>query len=109
MATFADHIQTIMAKADTGQRSVYIPACAEHNGVSGVVVTLNWTCPVCGGPRGEVVDARSYDGSRILFCQGWTNPCGHVDKYDAVREEAAETLAAKWEAAELGQHAGDES
>lgn len=23
------------------------------------------------------------------YCDGWENPCGHVDKYDAVRDEAA--------------------
>lgn len=79
----------VFVTANEDQRKVYIPACAEHNGVSGVVVTLKWVCPKCGLPRGEVRDARSYDGSRILGCDGWTNPCGHVDKYDAVRKEAA--------------------
>jgi hypothetical protein len=71
------------------QRKVYIPATADHNGVHGVIVTLEWTCPTCGGPRGEVSDVRSYDGSRILFCHGWVNPCGHVDYYSDVRSEAA--------------------
>lgn len=31
--------------------------------------------------------AISYDGSRRLACDGWTNPCGHVDTYAAVRVE----------------------
>lgn len=29
------------------------------------------------------------DGSRILFCDTWQNPCGHIDKYADVRAEAA--------------------
>jgi hypothetical protein len=82
------NIEAFETKRST-QRKVYVPVCAEHNGVDGVIVALEWTCPVCGGPRGEIKDARSYDGSRILFCHGWSNPCGHVDTYDAVRKEAA--------------------
>ncbi len=54
-----------------------------------MTVTLKWTCPVCGGPRGEPFPSFSYDGSRRLCCDGWINPCGHVDKYDDVRAEAA--------------------
>lgn len=68
--------------------TVYIPGRIEHAGLYGICRTLNWICPVCGEPRGEVKQARSYDGSRILHCDGWSNPCGHIDKYDAVREEA---------------------
>ena len=73
------------------EKTVYIPASAEHSGYDGARVTLKWICPVCGGPRGDVYEARSYDGSRILFCDGWTNPCGHVDKYSDVRIEAGVT------------------
>lgn len=69
--------------------TVYIPAKEQHDGFDGIRVGLYWNCPVCGGPRGEVYETRSYDGSRILPCNGWKNPCGHVDKYDAVRREAA--------------------
>jgi hypothetical protein len=70
-------------------KTVYIPARPDHDGISGVEVTLEWSCPVCGGPRGEPHPVRSYDGSRILYCDGWTNPCGHVDKYADVFTEAA--------------------
>ena len=70
-------------------KTVYIPACVEHDGISGTCVKLYWNCPVCGQPRGEIMnDVRSYDGSRILYCDGWRNPCGHNDKYSAVRNEA---------------------
>jgi len=70
------------------KRTVTIPACDEHEGILAVRVTLDWTCPTCGGPRGEPHPAISYDGSRRLHCDGWSNPCGHVDKYSNVRIEA---------------------
>ena len=53
-----------------------------------ITVTLRWVCPTCGGPRGQVRPAISYDGSRRLACDGWTNPCGHIDFYADVRAEA---------------------
>lgn len=77
-------------------KEVYIPACDEHEGVYGMVVKLYWVCPVCGGPRGEVKNVRSYDGSRILYCNGWSNPCGHIDKYYMVREEARNNGLNSW-------------
>ena len=69
-------------------KTVTIPATAEHDGYYAITVILKWNCPTCGEPRGEPHDARSYDGSRILYCHGWENPCGHIDKYDKLREEA---------------------
>lgn len=68
-------------------KTVYIPATNEHEGIYGMNVTVPWVCPICGEPRGEVFKTRSYDGSRILYCDGWRNPCGHVDKYSDVRKE----------------------
>lgn len=70
------------------QRTVTIPAMEQHEGFYAVKVTLNWVCPVCGGERGQPQPAISWDGSRRLLCDGWVNPCGHVDKYSAVRKEA---------------------
>lgn len=70
------------------RRSVQIPACDKHEGWHSVRVELDWTCPVCGGPRGDIFRTVSYDGSRRLGCDGWTNPCAHVDRYSAVRAEA---------------------
>lgn len=69
-------------------RTVIIPARAEHEGFHSREVTLQWTCPVCGGVRGEPFATWSYDGSRRLYVHGWINPCGHIDNYDAVRKEA---------------------
>lgn len=74
---------------DTSFMTVTIPACEEHEGIYSVSVKIARVCPVCGGKRGtDLLNVRSYDGSRILFVHGWHNPCGHIDKYDAVREEA---------------------
>lgn len=78
-----------MPPTDTPTRTVQIPRCAEHDGWHSMTVTLAWTCPRCGGPRGEVFRTISYDGSRRLSCDGWKNPCGHIDFYADVRREAS--------------------
>ena len=70
-------------------RMVRIPGSDEHDGHHLTTVTLRWVCPTCGRPRGQIRPAISYDGSRRLACDGWTNPCGHVDTYAAARREAA--------------------
>jgi len=61
---------------------------ADHAGHL-ITITLQWMCPVCDGPRGEVFRTISYDGSRRLSCDGWRNPYGHGDLYGAVRQSAA--------------------
>lgn len=68
--------------------AVRIPGSADHGGTHRIKVRLRWVCPTCGGPRGAVHPAISFDGSRRLACDGWTNPCGHIDYYQAVRREA---------------------
>ncbi len=75
------------------KRTVSIPALSQHCGFAGnlISVTLRWVCPVCGGPRGEPRRVLSYDGSRRLTCDGWENPCGHVDTYADVRKEYLES------------------
>ena len=77
----------------TEQRTVRIPGSTDHAGHHLITTTLRWVCPVCGGPRGEITPAISYDGSRRLTCDGWTNPCGHLDTYAAARLEAANNWA----------------
>lgn len=71
--------------------TVRIPSCENHDGCPLAVIKIEISnfCPKCGGPRGvgTIHSVRSYDGSRWLECDGWTNPCGHVDKYNDVREE----------------------
>ncbi len=72
----------------TAYRTVRIPGSTDHAGQHLITVTLRWVCPTCGGPRGRVRPAISYDGSRRLGCDGWSNACGHVDFYADVRAEA---------------------
>ena len=82
-------------------RTVRIPGSDDHDGQHLISVALRWECPACGGPRGMVRPAISYDGSRRLACDGWTNPCGHVDTYTAVRREAAAAAASRHPAQQL--------
>lgn len=71
-------------------QTVYIPSCENHEGIYGVYVRLRWVCPKCGRRRGVVKSGVSYDGSLTLAVSAWENPCGHIDKYDAVLREALE-------------------
>ncbi len=73
------------------QKKVAVPKCVEHGGVHKIEITLDWVCPKCGGPRGEPYRTLSFDGSRRLGCDGWINPCGHIDTYSDVRKEAGNT------------------
>lgn len=75
---------------EVGTRIVEVPASNQHEGMYTIKVELVWVCPKCNRVRGNVYRTFSYDGSRRVECDGWTNPCGHVDKYDAVRAEARE-------------------
>jgi len=70
--------------------TVTVPMCAEHQGFYSTTVKISENCPVCGERRGDVYKGFSYDGSRRLVVDCWENPCGHIDKYDAVRKEAKE-------------------
>ena len=51
-------------------------------------VTVDWTCPVCGGPRGEPRGYNFYEDGDTYHCHRWDNPCGHVDLYEIVINEA---------------------
>ncbi|MDX8127745.1 hypothetical protein QLH52_10665 [Methylomonas sp. OY6] len=73
---------------DAEPRFVTIPACSNHSGLLTVTVKLHWTCPECGGPRGDTFRTQSYDGTLPVQCDGWNNPCGHIDHYRDVRLEA---------------------
>lgn len=70
---------------------VEIPIIANHMGLDIYVrrIRISATCPKCGGPRGKVFPykVKSYDGSRFVYCNGWKNPCGHVDMYSDVANE----------------------
>jgi hypothetical protein len=47
-------------------------------------IVAPWVCLQCGAQRGEMHAARAYNGSYRHAVDGWHNPCGHVEKYDAV-------------------------
>ncbi len=69
---------------------VQIPATAEHMGIHSITVTISDLCPKCGAKRGtERWRGFSYDGSRRLGVDCWSNECGHVDSYTEVRAEVA--------------------
>ncbi len=88
----ATHQQRVPCRMDDDYReepplqTVVIPAREEHDGMLSLTVVLPWQCMHCGGPRGKPVKGISYDGSRRLQVDTWVNPCGHVEKYGAVRE-----------------------
>jgi hypothetical protein len=84
-----------------GYRTVTIPAGIQHCGVYATTVRLPWKCIVCGATRGEPFETLSYDGSRALPVDGWTNACGHVENYALVREWLASSKAAEAEQAAL--------
>lgn len=86
---WASEIWAERIKSEEEIKQVYIPACANHEGIYGMYVKLRWVCPICGQPRGQILKGWSYDGSRFLAVDTWNNPCGHIDKYDDVRKEAA--------------------
>ena len=70
-------------------RTVRIPGTTDHAGQHLITVTLRWVCPSCGGRRAATTSPRRSrtTGSRRLACDGWTNPCGHIDFYTDVRRE----------------------
>lgn len=69
-------------------KAVKIPSCENHEGLSYCYIRLRWVCPICGKPRGKIKPVKSYDGSLVLCCDGWDNPCGHIDFYENARHEA---------------------
>jgi hypothetical protein len=62
----------------------------EADGVGVVTVTVAARCATCGGPRGHdaVTPQEFTDGGVEFTVDRWTNPCGHLDTYDAILQEA---------------------
>lgn len=54
-------------------------------------ITIDATCPVCGGPRGDVYTQRFCEDGEWYDVDRWDNPCGHVDMYASVLEESEVT------------------
>lgn len=75
---------------------VTIPKVIEHAGYDGNLVTIEISdnCPKCGAKRGvNRWRGLSYDGSRRLDVDCWSNECGHIDKYSEVIKEYLAPLA----------------
>ena len=80
---------------------VNIPIVSEHRGMQWQVkrIRISAFCPKCGQPRGKVFshNMKSYDGSLWVVCDGWRNPCGHIDMYSDIRKEYFESQKVKYE------------
>lgn len=71
--------------------TVTIPSREQHEGFSKVTLEIPAVCPKCGGKRAvKRWKGRSYDGSRYMEVDCWTNECGCIDKYRDVVVEARE-------------------
>jgi hypothetical protein len=68
------------------EHTITIPACSEHSGFHKITATVPWRCIYCDGERGAPRSGFSYDGSRRLIVTMWSNPCGHTETYEAVRQ-----------------------
>lgn len=55
-------------------------------------VTISAFCR-CGQRRGEPRGLNSCDDGAFYWVQVWTNPCGHVDRYEKVLAEARHRAA----------------
>lgn len=53
-----------------------------------VQVTISDKCPVCGGQRGKPYNHNFCEDGDWYSCDKWDNPCGHIDKYSDVLQEA---------------------
>lgn len=57
-------------------------------GIALRTVKIRDRCPQCGGPRGDPVKNRYHEWGEFYYVDNWTNPCGHVDRYSDVLQEA---------------------
>lgn len=87
---------------------VEIPDRLDHQAAHKATFTIADTCPRCGGSRATVQwKVALYDGHNRMIVDIWTNPCGHVDLYTALRAEAAQIIRKKKEAEESAQNQQD--
>jgi hypothetical protein len=59
-----------------------------------VTITISDQCAVCCGPRGTPVKRAFFEDGESYSVDCWMNPCGHLDSFAAVIEEAWLLLAA---------------
>jgi hypothetical protein len=51
-------------------------------------LTISASCPTCSARRGQPSTLRQHDDGCTYYVDVWTNPCGHLDRYEAVVDEA---------------------
>ncbi|MDH5436190.1 MAG: hypothetical protein OEX83_05465 [Gammaproteobacteria bacterium] len=74
-------------------KSVRIPIFNASEIVAVSMVEIFEFCPVCKGPRGQVMTRLFWEEQKVFECDGWQNPCGHIDNYDQVKNEARQISA----------------
>ena len=54
------------------------------------IITLKISpfCPICGEKRGKPEQKSFCEDGEWYVCDTWNNPCGHVDLYKDVIQEA---------------------
>jgi len=67
---------------------VEIPTRKEHEGFYKGKYKIKNKCPICGNKRGfNRWKGYSFDGSRKMIVDCWSNECDHVDFYKDIRKE----------------------
>ncbi|MNY85663.1 putative ATP-dependent helicase DinG [compost metagenome] len=51
-------------------------------------ITVDWVCPECGGPRGDIVEQNFHFNGQDFPHHIWQNPCGHKDSHAAALQQA---------------------
>lgn len=77
-------------KVTVRDRSAEAPWGSGYTNPRVVTVEIADYCPVpdCGAKRGEPFGMNQCDDGAYYWVQGWYNPCGHLDMYEAVIREA---------------------
>lgn len=53
------------------------------------VIEISDRCPLCGGLRGRPKLERFCENGEFYTVSTWRNPCGHLDRYCDVIQEAS--------------------
>lgn len=87
-------------------QAVKIPDRLNHQGKYSIIVKLEWICPTHKTPRGTPYIGESSDGFSFapLQVSRWVNPCGCVETYTTIREEAAKNGLNGWTCKKCGSN-----
>ena len=69
-------------------KHITVALSRENLQLCSIPLLVNWYCPRCGTPRGEIMTTQIPMGSTSLEVNFWVNPCGHHDTYRAMVSEA---------------------